>query len=191
MWKWVVTGLRMLAVFTLLTGFVYPLLVTGVAQLLFPAQANGSLVTKNGSPVGSRLIGQNFTGDKYFHGRPSAAGQDGYDGTASAGSNLGPTNQALLQAVAERLSQVRQENGLSQAAPVPADLVLASASGLDPHITPAAAYLQAARVARTRGRDVAEVERLIEAKTEGRLASVLGEERVNVLELNLALDESI
>lgn len=181
----------MLAVFTLLTGFVYPLLVTGVAQLLFPAQANGSLVTKNGSPVGSRLIGQNFTGDKYFHGRPSAAGQDGYDGTASAGSNLGPTNQALLQAVAERLSQVRQENGLSQAALVPADLVLASASGLDPHITPAAAYLQAARVARTRGRDVAEVERLIEAKTEGRLASVLGEERVNVLELNLALDESI
>ena len=191
MWKWVVTGLRMLAVFTLLTGFVYPLLVTGVAQLLFPAQANGSLVTKNGSPIGSRLIGQDFIGDKYFHGRPSAAGQDGYDGTASAGSNLGPTNQALLQAVAERLNQVRQENGLSQAAPVPADLVLASASGLDPHITPAAAYLQAARVSRARGRDVAEVERLIEAQTEGRLASVLGEERVNVLELNLALDESI
>jgi len=191
MWKWVLTGLRMLAVFTLLTGLIYPLLITGVAQLLFPAQANGSLVTKNGSPVGSRLIGQNFTEDKYFHGRPSAAGKDGYDGTASAGSNLGPTNKTLLQAVEERLSQVRQGNGLSQAAPVPADLVLASASGLDPHITPAAAYLQAARVARARGRDVAEVERLIEAQTEGRLASVLGEERVNVLELNLALDESI
>lgn len=191
MWKWITTALRTLAVFTLLTGIIYPLLVTGIAQLLFPEQANGSLVTKNGSPVGSRLIGQNFAEDKYFHGRPSAAGQDGYDGTASAGSNLGPTNKALLQAVAERLNQVRQENGLSQAAPVPADLVLASASGLDPHITPAAAYLQAARVARARGRDVAEVERLIGAQTDGRLAGVLGEERVNVLELNLALDESI
>lgn len=181
----------MLAVCTLLTGLIYPLLVTGVAQLLFPEQANGSLVMKNGSPAGSRLIGQNFTEDKYFHGRPSAAGQEGYDGTASAGSNLGPTNKALLQAVEERLSQVRQENELDRTAAVPADLVLASGSGLDPHITPAAAYLQAARVAKARERDVAEIERLIEARTEGQLAGVLGEERINVLELNLALDESI
>lgn len=179
----------MLLLMTLLTGIVYPLTVTGLAQVLFPRQANGSLVSQNGYPVGSALIGQNFADPKYFHGRPSAAGDNGYDATASSGSNLGPTNKALLDGVAKQLDQVRSDNNLSQDSPVPADLVTASASGLDPHISPEAALLQVPRVARVRQLSEQEVRLLVERHIESPQLGVLGESKVNVLLLNLELDK--
>lgn len=186
----------MLAVlFMLLAGLAYPLATTLVANLLFPTQAQGSLITGNGQVVGSRLIGQAFTSPRYFHPRPSATLQsDGsapqlYNAAQSSGSNLGPTNAKLIQAVQERVRQYRQENGLGDGVPVPVDAVTASGSGLDPDISLANAELQAARVARARGIPLEAVRRLIREHTQPRQLGLLGEPRVNVLELNLALDE--
>ena len=184
------TAILMIIAITIVTGIIYPLVVTGLAQVLFPYQANGSLVKdSSGNVIGSTLIGQNFTDAKYFHPRPSAAGQNGYDPTASGGSNLGPTNQKLIDLVKQRAIAYRQENGLAPDAPVPVDAVTASGSGLDPDISIANAYDQAARVAKARGLSVAEVKALIDQHTQGRILWVLGEPRVNVLELNMALDK--
>lgn len=177
----------MVAVFTVLTGIVYPLAVTGVARVAFREKAGGSLVEQDGEAVGSRLVGQAFAGARYFHPRPSAAG-DGYDGAASSGSNQGPTNDELLAAIEARAAAYREENGLGAGALVPVDAVTASGSGLDPHITPANARLQARRVAEARGLGVEAVLREVERHTAGRDLGFLGEERVNVLELNLELD---
>jgi potassium-transporting ATPase KdpC subunit len=173
--------------FTILLGIVYPLALTGISQLAFSSKANGSLVHRDGVVVGSSLIGQSFTAPKYFHPRPSAAG-DGYDGTSSSASNLGPTNPDLVKAVQERIDAYRQENGLSAASPVPVEAVTSSGSGLDPHISPADARIQAARVARERNLPLASVLALVQQHTDGRTLGFLGEPGVNVLELNLALD---
>lgn len=181
------SALIVMVFFTVLCGAVYPVLITGAAQGLFPSRANGSLAYLDGKPVGSRLIGQNFADDRYFHPRPSAAGS-GYDAAASSGSNLGPSSRVLLARVREELAKVRNENGLDATAPIPVDAVTASASGLDPHISPANAYLQAPRVARARGISEEIVKGLIERHTEGSVLGFAGEPRVNVLELNLALD---
>jgi len=172
---------------SVLTGLVYPLLVTDLAQALFPHQARGSLVLREGRAVGSTLIGQAFSDPGHFWSRPSATTPQPYNGTASTGSNLGPLNPALTDAIKARVAALRAADP-GNTAPVPVDLVTASASGLDPHISVAAANYQAARVARVRGLDLARVRTLIAAHTEGRLAGVLGEPRVNVLQLNLALD---
>ncbi len=182
--KQIYPAIMMIIIMTVLTGVVYPLVVTGLAQVLFPDKAAGSLIERDGKVIGSRLIGQPFSGPGYFHSRPSAAGA-GYDAAASSGTNLGPTNQKLLNNVKEAAEAVREEN---PASPVPVDMVTASASGLDPHITPAAAEFQTPRVARERGLSETEVRRLVREHTEGRQLAVLGEPRVNVLMLNLALD---
>jgi potassium-transporting ATPase KdpC subunit len=170
----------------ILCGF-YPLAAWLLAQGLFPSRANGSLIARDGVVVGSSLIGQRFSGPAYFHPRPSAAGQ-GYDGGRSGGTNLGPLSKALAETVRDRIAEYRAENGLSASTPVPADAVTASASGLDPHISPENAELQAPRVARARGLAEAAVRGLIEASSEGRTLGFLGEPRVNVMRLNLALD---
>lgn len=170
-----------------LTGALYPLIVTGIARAVFPAEAAGSILRREGRIVGSSLIGQSFTGARYFWSRPSATTPQPYNGTASTGSNLGPLNPALADAVRARIAALRAVDP-GNAVPIPVDLVTASASGLDPHISVAAAEYQAARVARERGLDVARVRALIAAHQEGRLLGLLGEPRVNVLELNLALD---
>jgi potassium-transporting ATPase KdpC subunit len=172
---------------TVLTGCLYPLVVTGVAQLLFPARAAGSIVTRDGHAVGSRLIGQSFGDPRYFWSRPSATTPQPYNGTASGGSNLGALNPALLDAVRTRVAALRSADPTNRA-PVPIDLVTASGSGLDPEISLAAADYQAARVARARGLTPERLQVLIAEHTEGRLLGVIGEPRVNVLELNLALD---
>lgn len=177
-----------LLLFTILTGLLYPLLVTGLAQTLLPFQANGSILMANAQPVGSALIGQAFDEPQYFWGRPSATGPFPYNAAASSGSNLGPTNPALTAAVAARIAALRAADPNNRA-PVPVDLVTASASGLDPHISVVAARYQVARVAQTRGLTPAQVESLVEAHTEGRQLGLLGEPRVNVVALNLALDE--
>jgi K+-transporting ATPase ATPase C chain len=169
-------------------GVLYPLAATGLSQWLFPAQANGSLVTKGGRAVGSSLIGQSFTAPKYFWGRPSATAPMADNGASSAGSNLGPTNPALTDAVKQRIDALRAADP-GNGAPVPVDLVTASGSGLDPEISPAAAQYQLMRVAKARGLDPAKVRQLVAQATTGRQFGVLGEPRVNVLRLNLALDE--
>jgi len=176
------------AVFAVLTGLAYPLFMTGFAQVAFNNKANGSIVKQDGKSVGSELIGQSFTGPSYFHGRPSAAGTNGYDATASGASNLGPTNPKLTELISQRAAQVRKENGLAPDAKVPADLVEASASGLDPDISPASALLQVKRVALARNLPESVVLELVKSHVQDRQLSVLGEKRVNVLELNLALD---
>lgn len=177
-----------LAVFTILCGIVYPLAVTVVGQLAFNDRADGSLLRRDGVVIGSRLIGQRFGADGYFEPRPSAAGAEGYDALASGGSNLGPTNDALAQQVAERVAVYRQRNGLPDGVAVPVDAVTASASGLDPDISVANARLQAPRVATARGLDADAVLELVSRHTQEPMLGVLGERRVNVVELNLALD---
>ena len=184
----VVPAIRVLLVFTVLLGLAYPLAMTGIARGLFNDQANGSLVERDGRPVGSKLIGQNFTKPKYFRPRPSAAGTNGYDGTASGGSNLGPTNPVLIESVKQRAAAYRKENGLAPNTLVPVDAVTASFSGLDPQISVANARLQTTRIAKARGMSNAAVTRLVDAHTTRRTLGVLGEDAVNVLELNLALD---
>lgn len=180
-------ALRMLVVMTVLVGIAYPLAVTGVAQALFPHQANGSLVKRDGTVVGSSLLAQASTGAEWFHPRPSAAGANGYDGAASGASNLGPTSPTLLHEVAERVAQYRRENALGRDVAVPVDAVTASGSGLDPDVSVANARLQAPRVARARGLSVARVLDLVDRHTDGRPWGFLGERTVNVLDLNLAL----
>ena len=183
--KNLVTAVLMTIATTILLGLIYPLVVTGLAQVLFPDKANGQLIRQDGTVVGSRIIAQPFTGAGYFHPRPSAAG-NGYDATASNGSQLGPTNQKLLDRVKGDVAILQAEN---PGKPVPVDLVTASGSGLDPHISPAAAEFQIPRVARARGISEGEVARLVGEHTEGRQFGFLGEPRVNVLELNHDLDQ--
>jgi len=170
---------------TILLGLVYPLAMTAIAQAIFPDKANGQLVMREGRVIGSRIIGESFSSPGYFHGRPSAAGT-GYDAANSAGTNLGPTSRKLVDAVKTAVAAAQKEN---PSAPVPIDLVTSSASGLDPHLSPAAALFQAPRVAAARHASEADVRRLVEAHIEPRQFGFLGEPRVNVLELNLALDE--
>ncbi|MBK8376794.1 MAG: potassium-transporting ATPase subunit KdpC [Nitrospira sp.] len=181
------SALMMFFILTILTGVAYPLAVTAIAQLLFPHQANGSLIYKDGKPIGSTLIGQPFDDPKYFWGRPSATAPFPYNAAASSGSNLGPTNPALIETVKMRVAALKAADPGNDT-PVPVDLVTASGSGLDPHISPASAEYQVRRVARARGREEAFVRTLVSQHTEGRQLGMLGERRVNVLALNLALD---
>lgn len=180
------SAIRLFLVFSILTGLVYPLLVTELAQNLMPEKAKGSMLTVDGRVVGSELIGQEFVSPGYFHGRPSAVG---YAANGSGASNLGPTSAKLIEQTGQRVKEIRQENNLSEDAPVPADSVLASGSGLDPHISLEAAIVQVPRIAKTRGMNQSEVQDLVRRNMESSQLSILGQERLNVLKLNLALDE--
>jgi K+-transporting ATPase ATPase C chain len=189
--KQLIIALKLTLVLTLLTGVAYPLLVTGLSKALFPHQASGSLIQRDGKTIGSELIGQRFTRPGYFHGRPSAAGNDGYDAVAPAGgaSNYGATNQKLVDRVQGDLKTFRAENP-TFTGPVPADLATTSGSGLDPHLSPASAEAQVGRIAAERNLSTDAVRQLVSANTEGRQFGILGEPRVNVLRLNLALDQA-
>jgi potassium-transporting ATPase KdpC subunit len=182
--KELILAVRFTLVTTLIFGLIYPLGVTGLSKLLFPKQAAGSLIEKNGRVVGSKLIGQSFSADKYFHSRPSSAG-NGYDASASSPSNLAPTNQALIDRVKSDVAKLQEEN---PGAPIPADLVTASGSGLDPEISPAAAEFQIPRVAKARGLSAEALKTLVARHTQARTWGIFGEPRVNVLELNLDVD---
>jgi len=175
------------SVLAILCGLMYPLFITGLSQFLFPQKANGSIITSGNKAVGSGLIGQQFNSPKYFHGRPSGT-EPAYNASSSAGSNLGPTNAHFLEAVKKRVEEVRNANGLPANTPIPADLVLASASGLDPHISIESAVLQVRRIAKERGVPESEIEKMVRRHTEQPLGGLWGEPRVNVLKLNLALD---
>ena len=183
------TSIKMTIVLTVLLGIIYPLAITGVASILFPHQAQGSLVVRDGKVVGSELIGQTFAAPGYFHGRPSAAGDKGYDASNSSGSNLGPTNKTLISTVQQRLKDTMEANPGIDAHQVPIDLITTSGSGLDPEISPASAEIQVARVAKARGLGEDDVRLLVRQNTRARYAGVLGEPGVNVLSLNLALDK--
>ncbi len=183
---WIATKLTV--VLTVLTGIIYPVVVFGLAHVIFPWQSEGSLISANGHVVGSAIIGQNFSAARYFHGRPSAAGDKGYDATSSGGSNLGPTNKTLIGNVKTHLQKVLEEDGGLKASDVPIDLVTASGSGLDPEISPAAAEIQVERVAKARALAPGVVRKLIRDNTRGRVLGLFGEPGVNVLKLNLALD---
>ena len=185
--KQLIVAIAYTIVTTVIFGLGYPLLVTGLSQLLFPRQANGSLIVKNGQVVGSRLLGQSFSADKYFHPRPSNAGS-GYDPLSSGGSNLGPTNQALVTRVEQDVARWQKEN---PGVPIPSDLVTSSGSGLDPDISPASAAFQVARVANARGASQDQIRTIVAKHTQGRQWGIFGEARVNVLEVNLDLDESL
>lgn len=185
-----VVAIKMTIVFTVLTGLAYPLVMTGICLAVLPHQARGSLIVRNGKVVGSLLIGQNFSAPGYFHPRPSAAGDKGYDASSSSGSNLGPTNKALIEAVKSRLKGAIEENPGTAAEQVPIDLVTASGSGLDPEISPAGAQIQVARVAKTRGISEDQVRKLVQESTRERWMGIVGEPGVNVLQLNLALDQA-
>jgi K+-transporting ATPase ATPase C chain len=187
MWQQILPGLRIKLFLTLLLGVVYPLAITGISQVVFPKQANGSLVKVGDKVIGSELIAQSFTRPEYFHPRPSAAGDKGYDATASNGSQFGPTNQKLIDRVKASVEQFRKDNPDYQG-PIPADMLTASASGLDPHISPDSARAQAMRVAKARRVGAEQVDSLIARFTEGPELGFLGEPRVNVLKLNIALD---
>jgi K+-transporting ATPase ATPase C chain len=183
------TSIKMTIVLTILTGLIYPLAMTAIANVIFPHQAQGSLIERDGKVVGSELIGQTFAAPGYFHGRPSAAGDKGYDSSNSSGSNLGPTNKALISAVQQRVKDTTEANPGIDANQVPIDLVTTSGSGLDPEISPAAAEIQVARVAKARGLGEDDVRLLVSRNTRGRELGLLGEPGVNVLTLNLALDK--
>lgn len=187
--KEIFVSIRMLLIMTVALGLIYPVVMTCFAQITFSDKANGSIVYKNGEIVGSKWIGQSFSQDHYFQGRPSSAGNDGYDATSSSGSNLGPTSKQELSLIDERAKAVREKNMLGSDVKVASDLVTASGSGLDPHISPAAAALQIKRVAQVRGITVADVEQLVTKYTETPQFGFLGDTRVNVLLLNLALDD--
>ena len=187
MWEQLLPGLRIKIFMTILLGVVYPLAMTGISQLVFPHQANGSLIKVGDKVIGSEIIGQNFTKPEYFHPRPSAAGTNGFDATSSGGSNYGATNKKLIDRVSASVEQFRKENP-DYHGPIPADLVTTSASGLDPHISPDSAQAQTPRVAKARGVAVEQVNRLVTQYTEQPDLGILGEPRVNVLRLNLAMD---